>query len=368
MIAIIGASVSGNNTAYLLAKAGYEVRVFEEHKEIGKPFACTGIVTHHINDAFPLPKRLILNEVYQHRIFSPDGSSVDFSLKRPDCILDRVGLDRHLKELAEKQGARFELGCRFAGLNERPLSVRIEKKGSAREFACQAVIGADGPLSPVAKAAGLFGKRSFITGVQATAKLRNENIIETYLFKGGFAWVVPISSSEVRIGLVSHEVPGSRLKSFLESRIGKSYEECIIERQAGLEPLYNPLVRSQKDHIYLVGDAATQVKAATFGGIIQSLLASKVLANCIASGKNYDSAWKRQFGRDLLLSLMIRRILDSFSDKDCNKLVATFNDKGLQKVISSSSRDFPSRFALRLLMKKPSLLAYARFLPAALGI
>ncbi len=37
MISVIGAGPAGSYTAYLLAKAGEKVRIFEEHKEIGKP-------------------------------------------------------------------------------------------------------------------------------------------------------------------------------------------------------------------------------------------------------------------------------------------------------------------------------------------
>ena len=48
MINIIGAGPAGLHTAYLLAKAGKEVNVFEEHKEIGLPVQCTGITTSHL--------------------------------------------------------------------------------------------------------------------------------------------------------------------------------------------------------------------------------------------------------------------------------------------------------------------------------
>lgn len=37
MTSIIGAGPIGSYLAYLLAKNNQEVRIFEEHKEIGKP-------------------------------------------------------------------------------------------------------------------------------------------------------------------------------------------------------------------------------------------------------------------------------------------------------------------------------------------
>ncbi|MEM4264021.1 MAG: NAD(P)-binding protein, partial [Candidatus Woesearchaeota archaeon] len=43
MISIIGAGPVGSFAAYLLAKAGFEVSIFEEHEKIGLPVQCTGL-------------------------------------------------------------------------------------------------------------------------------------------------------------------------------------------------------------------------------------------------------------------------------------------------------------------------------------
>ena len=47
-VLIIGAGPIGCYCGYLLAKKGFDVEIYEEHKEIGKPIGCTGIVTKKI--------------------------------------------------------------------------------------------------------------------------------------------------------------------------------------------------------------------------------------------------------------------------------------------------------------------------------
>ena len=58
MISIIGAGPAGLYTAYLLAKQGREVNVFEQDKEIGLPIQCTGIITSHLKRFTEIKKRI----------------------------------------------------------------------------------------------------------------------------------------------------------------------------------------------------------------------------------------------------------------------------------------------------------------------
>ncbi len=49
-VSIIGAGPSGSYAGMLLAKQGHGVTIYESSKEIGKPVACTGIVTKALFD------------------------------------------------------------------------------------------------------------------------------------------------------------------------------------------------------------------------------------------------------------------------------------------------------------------------------
>ena len=61
MIVIIGAGPVGCYAAYLLAKKGKKVAVFEEHKKIGRPVHCTGIVTSSFGKIFDIKKEFLVN-------------------------------------------------------------------------------------------------------------------------------------------------------------------------------------------------------------------------------------------------------------------------------------------------------------------
>ena len=81
IVSIIGAGPSGSYLAYLLAKEGRQVHVFEEHDEIGRPIQCTGLVTGAIKELIKLREDFIVNEINRVRVYAPDGEFADFTLK-----------------------------------------------------------------------------------------------------------------------------------------------------------------------------------------------------------------------------------------------------------------------------------------------
>ena len=98
MISIVGGGPAGCYSAFLLAKAGKKVNIIEEHKQIGSPVQCTGIVTSSIKKIIPIKKNAILNKISRAKIFSKNNS-VEIKLKNPNLVLDRQKLDQHLAEL-----------------------------------------------------------------------------------------------------------------------------------------------------------------------------------------------------------------------------------------------------------------------------
>jgi len=364
MISIIGAGPAGSYAAYLLAKKGLEVNVFEEHPKIGKPVACTGIVTNAFTEIIK-EKSFIINRIKTIRIYSPNNQYVEFHLKKPDLIIDREKFDLHLAEIAKKEGAKFFLNHRFKcyeNKNKKYL-LKILNKKKIKKYETDYIIGADGPNSSVAKYAGLYGNRKFFFGVQARVKLRNENLVKTYLIKKGFAWVVPENKDVARIGLCSEEKDYNLVfKQFLKKRIGKNFDKKILGYQAGLIPIFNKNITANKGNIFLVGDAATFVKAASAGGIIQGLMSAECACEASIENISYERVWKKRLYKDLQYSLLIRRILNRFQEKDYNFLVRLFQQDKLKSVLEEYGRDYPSRFAIKLLLKEPRLLYFGKFL------
>lgn len=361
MITIIGAGPIGSYTAYLLAKQGKEVNLFEEHKSIGSPVHCTGLTTSGIKDIIPVNNEFILDKISKAKIFSPDKKFVEINFKEKNIVLDRNKFDNYIADTAKDNGANLYLNHRFIDNKKSVAIIKDNKKNTIKKINFDCLIGADGPLSQVAKSNYMFSKREFWQGIQARVNIKNDNSIEFYPYFGTYAWVVPENEETVRIGLVSKNYANVLFKNFLFKFKGIK-DDKIIEYQGGLIPNYNPRINTQRNNIYIVGDAACQVKATTGGGIIPGLSASKILADSIINHKNYDRHWKKEIGRNLYFHLFARRIMDKFRDKDWNKLIEIMGSKETSKILEEKDRENMLKILIGLVIKKPSLLYFFKCL------
>lgn len=355
MITIIGGGPAGSYLASLLAPKK-EVHVFEEHDSIGLPVQCTGITTSYLNNLIRIRKKFLVNKLNKAEIISPNGKAIELKLKETNIVLDRLEFDRYLYEKAQDNGAKYHLNHRLIGL-KKGKKIKLKFKGKIKEFQTNKLVGADGPLSVVAKSSGLLKKRVFLNGLQARISMPvDPDIIKFYPMQKSFAWVVPEDHKIARIGVASYRNTNQLFKQFTNKVCPSKYK--VREYQAGIIPIYNPGLKSYKKNIYLVGDAATQVKSTTGGGILPGLIASQCLSKAILKKKNYQRLWKREMGKELYLHLLMRRRLDKMSDKKINSLVNVFSQPKLKHILEKYSREHPSKFVLKLLLKEPRLLKF----------
>ena len=99
----------------------------------------------------------------------------------------------------------------------------------------------------------------------------------------------------------------------------------------------------------------------TGGGIIPSLKAAQTLCDCIINGKDYNKEFKKQSGRELLLHLKIRNVLNKFSDKDYDYLLKLMSQEKVKKILKKYDRDTPIPLVLNLLLKEPRFLLFSKF-------
>lgn len=362
MISIIGAGPAGSYLAYLLAKKGKEVALIEEHEKIGIPVQCTGIVTASIKKFFDIPNNVIANKCSKVVVFSKNNkieANVD------EIVMWRNKFDEFLANKAADAGAKILANHQFMDFSgKHAIKIKNRNNNETKELVCDYIVGADGPSSSVAKAANLEAIKKFYIGMQAKVKLKTDTgAFETYFsnesFPKFFGWVVPESEDTARLGLGSFENAKDYFYSFLEKRTGSKEVLCW---ESGIFPVYDPKKIIQKDNVYLIGDAATQVKATTGGGIIPSLKAAEILCDCIVNKKDYSREFKRKkAGKELSLHLKIRGILNKFSDEDYDYLLNLMNQSRIKKTLKKYDRDTPIPLVLNLLLKEPRFLKYARF-------
>ncbi|MBD3355002.1 geranylgeranyl reductase family protein [Candidatus Woesearchaeota archaeon] len=355
MIIIIGAGPTGCFLGGLLAKAGKEVSIYEEHSCIGRPVQCTGIVTKDIENIIKLKDKFIVNKVEKIRVYSKNNK---VEIPTDDIVLDREKFDKYLAEKAKEYGAKICLEHKFLGIKGKK-AVFADKNNKIKTVKAEYIIGADGVLSDVSKANAMFDKRKFYLGIQARVKGKyDRKKYEVYLGSvcdDFFGWVVPESENIARVGIASKKNAKKKFREFL--KIKKVEESDIIEYQGGLIPVYDKNQMVKRKDVFLIGDAAGQVKATTGGGIVPGLRAAKILTDCLINGKDYRKRL-RKLNRELKIHLKIRKILNKFTDKDYNRLIEIIDNKKVKRVLNKYSRDNPVKLILGILLKKPSIVKY----------
>ncbi len=346
MISIIGAGPVGSYAAYLLAKKGHKVNVYEEHSAIGKPVQCTGIVTSSVNDILKVKNDLIINKVKLARIHSPNGQSIEVKLAKPNLILDREQFDKHLAEMAEEAGAKINLKHKFEGIKNG--KIIVNKKEMPTDF----LIGADGPNSAVSRYIW-NEKRKYVIGIQSRVRKEiDPEVVEFWLGLGEFAWLVPESNKTARVGMVGAKNLSPQFNELLKKVRGKT-----MSTLGGLIPVYDPKQRIQRKSIMTIGDAAGQVKATTYGGIIPGLMAAEEIGKSL---KNYETNYNKRMKKELYLGLMMRKAMNRFTPQEYDNLVGYFTQDKIKRILEEEDRDFPSRFLFKILLREPRLMKFSK--------
>lgn len=362
-VVIAGASTSGLFAAYLLAKAGVEVDVYERAAAID-PAVRTLIVTDKINEVLGfVPHEIILNEVKHIDLFSKSRSS-KMELDRPDLIIAREKLILMLARMSEEAGVKISLKRRFLSFASGQNGVAVRYKdletGEDKNEKADYLIGADGVYSAVAKAASYNGHLQTAL-LQARIKLPKDVSRETYQVwfdrerTKYFYWLIPESDDIAAVGLISDEPrEGSEsLKSFLAER-----DWTPLEYQASMVPMhkyeYSAKVKEISSRVFLVGDSTAQVKVTTVGGVVTGFRGVRSVVEAILEGRKVN-AESRGLKRELDLHWLVRKVLDGFSDDDYDRLI-DFIDGQLKHVLSTVTRDDLAMMYLKLVASQPRLV------------
>jgi flavin-dependent dehydrogenase len=360
-VAVVGGSAAGLFTASLLARGGRSVRVLERVETL-EPAARTLIVTHRMRSLLgPAAERSIVNEIRRFELFT-DGRSASFPLNQPDLIVERRALIQSLADEARQSGATVELGRRFHALhlNGAGLALEIEDCAGGRreEVRAGTVVAADGASSRVARAAG-WAPLETVPLVQALVPLPKDMTPDTARIwfipheTPYFYWLIPESPTRGALGLIGDSGPAVRkhLENFLEKR-----KLDPLEFQGARVPVYSRWVPVRRKigagDVYLVGDAAGQVKVTTVGGIVTGLRGALGVAHAILHGANREL---RALRRELDLHLLLRRSLHHFQQADYSLLVDLLNGPA-KRSLSVYSRDEAWKVLWNVCLRQPRLV------------
>ncbi len=387
---IVGGGIAGSTTGKFIAEHDHKVLIVEEHREVGKPLQCAGLVTPRIFDFMP-ENGCVLNRVRGAKVYSPSGKELVIDAKKTKAVvIDRVGFDRSCMAMAVRAGCELSLGAKAlaAKYDGNTVSVKIMKGNKIFSMNTKLLIGADGVQSRVGRWFNLKRPPLLISGFGA--ELSGVNIdprfVEIYLGNdvapNFFSWAIPKSPNTVdgvvpaRVGLAcdssTHCAFQYYHQLFSHPILGpKLIRSKPIQYIAGAIPL-GPVPKSYTNNVMLVGDAAGQVKPTSGGGVYTSILCAKHCAKVADHAlqikdhsakclKEYHKAWMNDIGVELKHGLRLHKVYMHLKDNQLEDGFNLLSEKSILSLISTHGDiDFPSKLTTVLFKKVPALLKFAR--------
>lgn len=320
-VLVIGCGPAGSSTAEHCALGGAETLVIERRPIIGVPIRCGEFMPHNeeiqaifpnasdIPTLFDFPSYIRSISCDIMKIYSPRMRVYDIPFHGWTMYRDRF--DQFLASRAEKAGARIITGVRCTQISG---NQALTDQGVIE---ARVIIGADGPLSVVAKSLKLERPPDLCPALSTIAKGRFEPIPKMYfgsIAPGGYAWVIP-KNEDANVGLgYSTLFTDKSLHDFWMPF------KNMLNRETGhlngkMIPMSGPIERTVVGDALVVGDAAGQVMPVNGGGIpiaiICGRIAGEVAANRIKRGSNleeYEREWRRQVGQQLDVAVKTKRL------------------------------------------------------------
>jgi geranylgeranyl reductase family protein len=387
---VIGGGPAGSFTAWNLSRLGVETTVLEEHAEIGVPSHCAGhlsIRSLRNLGLYPLPEGSVENTFSAANFHSPLGTAFSVRLEQPvTCALNRELLDKFLAEKAEAAGVRYRLGSRVRSLiidDGFVKGVNIEREGDVESVEAKVIVDAEGISSRFVKEAGLAAPQGGCLVHAVEAEVENVNnleadSVEVFLGKeyalGFYGWIMPLPNGTAKVGLAAKTGnPKDLLQRLMfKHPVASKLLKGSRVKQLSFHPitLGGPIAKNYANGFLAVGDAASQVKPTTGGGVIFGLTCGQIAAetafeairrNDVSESclKEYQKSCVAKLGFDFSVMLRVRRFLDSLSDEKIDDILRVCNRFGLGKALKAVDEiDFQGKLLLEMLTK-PS--AYATF-------
>jgi flavin-dependent dehydrogenase len=307
-------------------------------------------------------EKAVVNRIQRFELRAA-GRVATVELRRPDLVVERSILIRALAEHAEAAGAEILFGRQLVQVapNGHGLTFAVGpgEGGQTEQRWTPTLVGADGAFSTVARALG-WPQPATVPLLQAIVRLPADLNPETtrVWFEPGdtpyFYWLIPESPTRGVLGLIGEA--GRQTRLCLERFLARQGLEPI-EFQAARVPAYAGWIPNHRQvghgDVYLVGDAAAQVKATTVGGIVTGFRGAVSVAGAILNGGANGEL--RTLKRELDRHLLIRQILHRFTPADYRRLLDVL-DRSAQRLLGVYTRDEVGALLWRLCARRPRFL------------
>ncbi len=323
-IIVAGAGHGGLSCAYHLARAGYDVTVFEknERADMGHDWHDYMDMSAFDGSDLPRPDESMYRYGARQAFRNPKGTvKIEVAYKEDSRVMDRKALCDYLLGLAEEAGVKFCFGTEISGVafdNRRITGLKISKDGKKETILSDLVIDAAGMYSPVRRKLPAFCniQRDFperdIFHVYRAYYKNSEKISLTppyvmdlfHMNRPGLDWTIfEEDYTDILLGKfgAAGKLTQKEIDEALES-YRKDYpfitDEIVRGGQIKDIPLSKMLPLIVADGYAAVGDSAAMTIPLNGSGINLSMKAGKILADTIIGsngGCDKKDLWKYQY-------------------------------------------------------------------------
>lgn len=351
-VAIIGAGPVGSTIANYLLENDLSVCLIEKKKDIGYPLQCAGILSTHINELNDLPEEVILNKVKGAFLHTENQI---LNVKRNEdvaYIIDRIAYDKYLSKKAIDAGARF--------INSKAIDFDLDEGyvflNNGNQIKAKVIIGCDGYNSSLSKK---FKNRQInFNASQILVEITDDNInsfrssdenvsdfVDTYLMEDilpGFIWLIPLKNNLYRLGLFSkdsHKIQDKILTDFSD----KILKGEIREKYKGFIPIFQEENEICQKRAILIGDAASQIKPTSGGGLSVAFDACQIASEKVISAvknddvgilKEYEKEFNKKYQKEFNYQIKVQKTLNILSDDDLDYLFGKLKENNGEELIS----------------------------------
>ncbi|MFN7991754.1 MAG: NAD(P)/FAD-dependent oxidoreductase [Candidatus Micrarchaeia archaeon] len=345
-IHVVGCGPAGSIAAMSALRSGHEVVISEDHPVSGLPENCSGLFSRDGLESlsgFIDYRGYVIRPIHGADIHLGDQSLTIRRSEPVGFVCDRAAMDSALAQNAADAGAVINYGERVRGA-----------------FRSDNIIGADGPLSTVARLFNFPRIPRFASTLQSLVPYRAEDpdAVEVFLsnsvFPGFFGWIIPHDeyTAEFGAGVLMPDRPLEAWKKLLRR---KGVDGAHHPRGAIIPLSVRPrtAMRTGRTNILLAGDAAGQVKSTTGGGVIFGGNCASIAGRFAAEPARYEAEWRLRFGPDLAMHGMVHDYLRTRTDAELSALGRKLKKLNFDGYLSNHGHmDRPTK------MLRPELFAH----------
>ena len=350
-VVVVGAGPVGSTIAYYLSNHDLDVALVDKKTKIGYPLQCAGILSRHIFELNDLPSQIVLNEVNgafihtQNHILKVRKDTVQA------YIIDRIAYDEFLLNRATKNGVKL--------INQKVVDVDCENGityFSNDQITSKIIVGCDGPNSVVSEKIGNI--QSNFQASQMLVEIDGENMnsfrnssenVEEYVdtclldeILPGFLWFIPLKNNLYRVGMFSNH-SFKEQNEILNNFLTENFEYDVVEKYKGFIPIFNNKNMLVRDRVLLIGDAASQVKPTSGGGLMISFdaceMACRYIVECLKNDdenilKGYEKEFRDKYLKEFSYQFKVQKTLNMLSDDDLDHLFYKLKKNDGERLIS----------------------------------